>query len=780
MRKSRLLFIGLSLVFIVGGLSRISFDIDIFKLLPAHLPQVKGLSLFLKNFSLPSELIITIESADSEKAEAAAKSLAEHLKAQPGLVKRVVWRPPWEDGGGALSEFYAWMLLNQRPEAFQALCTRMSEANAGTTLQNTLERLGSSLAGEELARLSFDPYDMGRELSLGSLMGNGNQSEFASADGTFRAIYVEAMPRMGNYKDSLAWMKEIRAAVAAWNKEGLKIGFTGEPAFVADISGSMEFDMMSSGFVTLFIIGLIFWFCYRRAAPLFALQAMLLIIFFYSLACAGYVLDHLTVVGVGFAAIMIGLSVDYGYLAYQKSLRHHGSLAELKQDCFQNIIWTAGTTVVAFFALNLSSLPGLAQLGNLVGIGVLVGGFVMLQFFVPLTPRWKRETEVVTGPEKLLRSPAVIRVGTWLALLVTVGLLGVLVVRGLPGSDFSSHPLRPRKSEAYETLDRLSKKLVNQPDLVSLVVTGANEEEVRARLELTGPKLKKAKEEKLLVSYRSPLPLWPSPQYQSANLVSARPLVSDLERLRKTALENEFTEDSLHLTEAVLQHWSRWMEEKPPIWPKNETSTWILRRVARHADGKYAALGIVEPARGADEKALTAELESEGVHISSWTLLGNELKRIVPGEFIRVMIGLVIIVGIMLFCAFRNLRDVLLLYANMALVFLTLAGAMSVLGMTWNFFNISAILLLLGTGIDYSILLLLALRRNGGNISEAQASIGVVVSLCAASACAGFGSISWANHVGLATLGQTCALGLALDAMITIFLLPVAWKLLRR
>ena len=78
--------------------------------------------------------------------------------------------------------------------------------------------------------------------------------------------------------------------------------------------------MMSSGFVTLIVIALIFWLCYRRARPLLDLQAMLVLIFTVSLAIAGLFLNQLTVIGVGCAAIMIGLSVDYGYFVYQRSL----------------------------------------------------------------------------------------------------------------------------------------------------------------------------------------------------------------------------------------------------------------------------------------------------------------------------------------------------------------------------------------------------------------------------------------------------------------------------
>ena len=89
---------------------------------------------------------------------------------------------------------------------------------------------------------------------------------------------------------------------------------------------------------------------------------------------------------------------------------------------------------------------------------------------------------------------------------------------------------------------------------------------------------------------------------------------------------------------------------------------------------------------------------------------------------------------------------------------------------------LSAILLLLGTGTDYSILLLLALKRNGGDVPGARRELGLVIFLCASSAAAGFGSLAWAGNLGLASLGQTCALGLLIDAIISLFLLPRAWS----
>ena len=173
-------------------------------------------------------------------------------------------------------------------------------------------------------------------------------------------------------------------------------------------------------------------------------------------------------------------------------------------------------------------------------------------------------------------------------------------------------------------------------------------------------------------------------------------------------------------------------------------------------------------------------VHGDGVYLTGWKLLSLELKNAIPREFERAIVGIAVVVLGLLALAFRDLRSTGLFVAVTLVVFACLLGAMSLLGMTWNFFNLAAILLLLGTGTDYSILLLLALKRNGGDVPAARRELFVVICLCACSASAGFGSISWANHLGLASLGGTCALGLLLDAAVSVFLLPPAWAWLHR
>ena len=778
MGKIKLALILVLLTLVGLGLSRISFNVDILKLLPANLTQVRGLSLFLEHFAMPDELLITVEGDDPAAVETATTALAAHLRAQPALVRRAVDTAPWESHPEDLAELIAYLLLNQPPEKIADITARLSPGEAPKIALAAVETLGASMAAQEIALLGYDPFGLGASLFNSDLIPADMQSEFSSADGTFRVIYIEAAQPIDNYETAIAWVAKVkRLAAAGLVGQPVTLGFTGQPAFVADISGTMKWDMISSSVVTLIVIGVIFWLCYRRVKPLRDLLLMLVIIFVISMGLAGLFLHQLTIIGVGFASIMIGLSVDYGYLIYQKSLHQQGALRDLQWDSFRNILWTAGTTAAAFFALNLSSLPGLSQLGNLVGIGMIVGAAVMLLVFAPLTQIWKKLPPAPTFVEHAFLSPAFLRGGAWVAGLILALLAVTLIIKGPPPIDSSADMLRPRHSGAYDAMDQLYDKIADDRDLLSLLVTGSDEEEVFTRLQKADAQLQAAKARGELRSFHSAFPLWPHLANQRANLPVLGALAAETPRLERTLNNAGFAPEALGLTRAVLDQWAAWAKQPPPIWPDNGASQWILRRTASRRAGESIALGIVRAEPGFED-TVVREIQTDGVYLVSWGQLGAELRRVVPGEFLKLIGGLVATVLVLLLIGFRSIRDVGLLVFSMALVLVALAGAMRLFDMSWNFFNMAALLLLLGTGIDYGILMLLALRRNGGDVHEAQRTIGLVVALSSAAAAAGFGSIGWANNRGLASLGVTCALGLALDALISIFLLPLLWRLL--
>jgi predicted RND superfamily exporter protein len=130
--------------------------------------------------------------------------------------------------------------------------------------------------------------------------------------------------------------------------------------------------------------------------------------------------------------------------------------------------------------------------------------------------------------------------------------------------------------------------------------------------------------------------------------------------------------------------------------------------------------------------------------------------------------------------AFRNAIDPLLVLAANLLGLAMLNGLMSLFDMEWNFMNLCALTLTMGLGVDYGIHVIFALRSGGCEWREALGDVGKALGLCAATTIAGFASLGAATTEGLASLGTACALGVAINALVALFLLPLAWRLIHR
>ena len=114
------------------------------------------------------------------------------------------------------------------------------------------------------------------------------------------------------------------------------------------------------------------------------LLALLGLILGATLALGALVLGTISVVALGFAAVLLGLAVDYAVVHYQEALAHpQMTVPEIRRAIAPSILWAAITTMSAFLVLNFGGLPGLGQLGSLVAIGIALSALVMVMIYLP-------------------------------------------------------------------------------------------------------------------------------------------------------------------------------------------------------------------------------------------------------------------------------------------------------------------------------------------------------------------------------------------------------------
>jgi predicted exporter/lauroyl/myristoyl acyltransferase len=768
------------LIPILAGVWRLHFDVEVLDLLPANTPAVAGLKVYQQHFSSARELIITLQAPDAEAAEKAAGLMARQLRAQTDLVSEVDWQPPWLEHPEQTAELIAYLWLNQPPAVFQTLAGQLSETNLPAVLAATRERLATTLSPTELAQLSYDPLGLTQLPGKAAAPDFAKGSEFfASADGSFRLLFVKARGELPGYRECAAWLNAVKNTIHA---EGCKIGYTGRPAFVAEISASMQHDIALSVAGTSLIIAVLFWLAHRRVKPMLWLLALLALILAATLALGGLIFGTVSVVSMGFAAILLGLAVDYAVVHYQEALAQPDlSVPEIRRAIAPSIFWAAVTTISAFLVLNFGGLPGLAQLGSLVALGVALAALVMIfAFLPPLFPDRMRPhphpagTEPETKPEPLnpLRANLVFA-GTGLLVLICAAVLWT----GFPGMDASTHALEPRGSPAYAALDAIKAHLGQKHEPLWLVAGGRNESEVGRKLDAIEPVLQRAVSNGLLTGYTSPAFLWPRPEFQAANRGAAKKIWSERDVLRRAVLSHGFSEAALGLTDEVLNTWQRAAAQPGVFWPTNHLCEWIFAKIAaRDKHGIFAAAFLYPAGASSSVSSLESQLPREGVWLSSWETLGASVLATVKQNLWKLLLPMAALVLLSLWLAFQGWREMALSLAVLLLSGFCLLAVMKICGWSWNILNLMALPLILGTGVDYSIFMQLALRRHHGSLRQAGRSVGRALLLCGGTAIAGFGSLGLSSNAGMASLGRVCAAGIAANVLLSVLVLPVWWK----
>ena len=794
------------LVPIALGLTRLHFDVEIFDLLPSNLPAVEGLKLYQQYFANARELIISVRGPTAEDTEAAARQIAESLRAHPALVSTATWEPPWLEHPDQAAELMAYLWFNQPPEQFAELTNRLAPDKLQATLNSAREELATSLSPEEIARLSYDPFGLTRlpESAAGAAPAfSQGQEMFGSPDGRFRIVFVQARPELRTYRDCATWLEAVRdvaktAITSVPNATGVALGFTGRPAFFAEVAAGMQHDITTSVGGTAVIIAILFWLAHRRVKPMLWLLTLLALILGSTLALGGLIFGTINVVSMGFAAILLGLAVDYAVVHYQEALAHPRlSIPQIRHAIAPSIFWAAVTTITAFLVLNFGGLPGLGQLGSLVGLGVALAALIMiLEFLPPLFPG-RNEPQSPPGDhadignEGSLQSPGLTphqgrRTRPALVFSITGAVLlftMLVLLFGLPPIDTTANALRPRKSPAYTTLDEIQAHLNQKKEPVWLIIGGNSVQAVAQRLWQVQSVLASATSNQLLAGFTLPLPLWPRPEYQAQNRKTAKQLGAERTVLRQAAQASGFAPASLGLTERVLDTWLSASEEPGVFWPTNPMSQWILQKVVARTPTNDFALGLLNPVASESGSTnlvrlttLETELPQQDVWLSGWQLLGNAIFSRVRTNMWKVVTPMVCLVLLSLFLAFRRPPEILLSLTVLFLSGLCLLAVMRLVGWRWNLLNLMAVPLVLGTGVDYSIFMQLALRRYHGDLEMAYQSVGRALLLCGGTAIAGFGSLAWSSNAGMASLGQVCAVGIGSNMLIAIFLLPIWWR----
>src|ERR1041385_4365040 len=356
---------------------RMKLDTEVLNLLPGGFESVEGLKVYNRDFVQVRDLTFALvcQPNDVDKLEEFAPVFAEKLRKQPWC-ERVLAGSPMETPEGVrdLQSIAVPLLLNLEPAAFDQTMSMLQPQKIQERLHRLRQEIEAGSPRPEF-EIGFDPLGVIGPALKPFAEANSLEEEqpLTSPDRTMRIFLVVTNQQSLSAFECQRLMRQVNAfraqALEGWSGGPLDVLVTGRSAYVAEISLSMRYDIVATLASSVLLVGLVFFVGFGRWIPLFGMGFALLLSCLVALAAGLLIFGQLSMVAVGFCAILVGLGVDFAILifgryqqaridgeTYQESIGT--SVAKLGRAVF----FGALTTAVGFLALILSGSMGFSEL----------------------------------------------------------------------------------------------------------------------------------------------------------------------------------------------------------------------------------------------------------------------------------------------------------------------------------------------------------------------------------------------------------------------------------
>ena len=785
-------------------------DTDVLNLLPQRFDSVRALKVYDREFTQAREITFALwDEAHATDLDGFAEYFGDELRKEPWVV-RVLDRSPMDspEGTREIQSLAVPLLLDQEPAAFEETLRRLApEAiTKRFALKRTEMEAGSPKAEMEL---NFDPLGIVAPAlkPFSASFSAENTRPLAAADGTLRVV-IAVSTQTGldaeTCRNVMAKVDAFKARVrAGWTSgPAPEILVTGRTAYVGELSAGMVHDVLATILGSVVLVSGVFYVGFRRVRPLASILFVLLLCCLGAVAAGALIFQSLNVVTMGLCSILVGLGVDFGMLlygAYQSGrncgLNHPAATVDSVGQLGRGILFGASTTAAAFLSLLLSESMGFAQLGVLISIGILIAAALMMTvFFVFVGPAHRpggRDflfSATQSYLDRLFIAPKPVIYGA-LSLLVLLTLFAVAPVGAVK---FEANPqsLEPPNSKAGFALRKIKEKLAaGKAEPVLAIVRGRDAADFHAQWEALQAQWQSAKDRGEIQGFSSPAAFAFSPQRVGANLTRLNAL--DLNASHKalaTALDtNGFDAASFEKAFLLLDTFSSLNKgDRTPLdWRRTlpTPSCWrfVLDRFLSNTPNIGAAYITPNQTIGtpAQQKALRRALDTPGATpwFTGWSYVMADLVPWSQTKLWQLSIAMVLFNIALLIFMYRSVAPLAVLMLSLGLSIGAMIAGLKLTGLPLNLFNVLAFPLVLGVGVDYGIYVILAVRQKD-HAPHALASIIKPVLLSGLTTIAGFGSLGWAHHPALSSIGLVCAMGVACCLFSTLFFILPAylWK----
>jgi predicted RND superfamily exporter protein len=780
--------------------SSLQLDSEIFNVLPGKFSSVQGLKIYDRDFEQTRELTFALqcEPNDVDKLEEFAPVFAERLRQQAWCTRVLAGSPmSTPDGIRDLQSIAVPLLLNLEPTAFRETLSVLQPEKIRDRLHRLRQQIEAGSPRPEF-ELSFDPLGLIapalKPFAESTII--EQEQPLTSPNRTMRIFLVETNQQSLSAFECQRLMREVNKfrAIAAtgWNGGLLQVLVTGRSAFASEISLSMRHDVVVTLLGSVLLVGTIFFVGFRRWLPLLGMALCLLLSCLVALTLGQLLFGRLSMISVGFCAILVGLGVDFAILiigryhqARSDGERHPQAIATSIAKLGRAVFFGALTTAVGFFALVLSGSMAFSELGVLIAIGIFVAGLFMCSILFLFV----RERQAAIPHDWLFESvrkyvhwtvrrpmPMLIFSSVVLLVLTAIGFSPIPPIH----FEASARSLQPKNISASQALEKIMHTMPVRWEPVLAIVRAENPQELHDYWQKIVAHWRQLQAAGKIKGFSTPAALCLSPDWMETNRrqLNTIDFPAAHETLEQTLDVEGFSRDSFAPAFTLLDDLQRLTNAnvRLPNWRDqlSKSSSWWFLVDRYFGNDPTLTTGFVtttEPILAhVQSKDLQRDLPVAGVPmiLSGWSYA---LADLLPWSHHQLLIisALMAIFDISLLAVlYRNFRLWMIQVVTLAFGIGAMIASMKLLQINLNLLNVLSFRLVLAIGVDYGIYVVLVWQKTR-EIEHDVAGVLKPVLLAGLTAVSGFGSLALAQNPALAGLGIACAIGIFWSLIATIF-----------
>jgi predicted RND superfamily exporter protein len=799
----------LTIVCIATLVTSLRLDSEIFNVLPGRFPSVQGLKIYDHDFEQTRELTFALvcDPQDVDKLEEFASLFAERLRGQAWCARVLAGSPmATADGIRDLQSIAVPLLLNLEPGAFDEAISILQPDKIRDRLHRLRQQIEAGSPRPQF-ELSFDPLGLITPALKPFSQSTASEQEqpLTSPDRTMRIFLVVTNQTSISAFECQRLMRRVnefrKTAAEGWDgSRPLQILVTGRSAFVSEISLSMRYDVVATLLGSVVLVGTIFFAGFRRWLPLVGMALCLLLSCVVALTAGQLLFGRLSMISVGFCAILVGLGVDFAILTigrYHQARAdgepHQQAIATSVAKLGRAVFFGALTTAVGFLALVLSGAMSFSELGVLIAIGIFVAGLFMCSILFLFVRDDRRSTDTAKMPVSphdwlfdlvgryvawIVRRPAPMLIFSCAVLL----LLTAIGFSPVPPLQFEANTrsLQPKNIRASQALDTIMKKMPIRWEPVLAIVRGTNQQQLHDYWEKISSHWKEVQEAGKIKGFSTPAALCPSPIWMEQNRERLRGINFQAahQALTETLEAEGFAVEAFTPAFALLNDLQRIADPNVPLpnWRPQlpESSSWWFLVDRFFGQDPLLTTGFVttnEPLTTHEQsKELQGDLSVAEVPmiLTGWAYVLADLQPWSHHQLLIISALMAIFDISLLAILYRDVRLWLIQVITLAFGIGAMIATMKLWNIHLNLLNVLSFRLVLAIGVDYGIYVVLVWQKTH-DVQHDVAGVVKPVLLAGLTAISGFGSLALARNPALTGLGIACTIGIFWSLVATIF-----------